>query len=62
MGGKRGLMCPWVNEGRAVTSVVISGSTALGAAQAILDPLSPAAGRCADLGDGYTESGHVGAF
>lgn len=33
-------------RGHAVTSVVISGSTAVGAAQAILDPLSPAADKC----------------
>lgn len=39
-------------RGHAVTSVVISESTAVGEAQAILDPLSPAAGKCADLGDG----------
>lgn len=39
------------DEGPAVTSVVISGSIAVGAAQAI-DPLSRAAGKCADLGDG----------
>lgn len=39
-------------RGVAVTSIAIPGSTALGAAQTLLDPLSPAAGRCAALGDG----------
>lgn len=36
----------------AVTSVVIPGSTAVGAAQATLVPVSLATGICTDLGEG----------
>lgn len=38
-------------RGHAMASAVMLGSTAMGAAQATLDPLSPAAGKGADLGD-----------
>lgn len=36
----------------AVTSVVIPGSTGVGATQAMLAPLNPAAGKCTNLGEG----------
>lgn len=45
-----------------MTLVVILGSTAVGAAQAMSDLLSPAAGkRWQDLGDGETEPGRGGS-
>lgn len=54
-GRQEGSVCPWVTGGALVVSLIaIPGPEAVGAAQTLLDLLSPAAGGCTALGDGET--------